>query len=185
MRQKFIDKVYMREVLSKEWYLEKDKQLNGYIALKYIKQISKPLTAFSNGKKYVGLDNGFSILEYVPLDRRYNCRVFFDDFNKPLCFYFDINNGSGEENGIPWYDDLYLDVTMECPAITETCYYIRLDDEAELKVAKKEGKISEQTYNQAYEIAIQLMLELRAQKNDLVNRCQFDLFRIKNMLGLK
>lgn len=185
MRKKYIDKVYMREVLDKEWYLEKDEKLNGYIALKYIKEISKPLSAFSNGKKYIGLDKGYSILEYVPLDRKYNCRIFFDKLNRPLCFYFDINNGSGIENNIPWYDDLYLDVTMECPTITETGYYIRLDDEAELKMAKNEGQIDEDNYNNAYKVAEKLMQELREQNNDIVNRCQFDLFRIKTLLKLK
>lgn len=185
MRQKFIDKIYMREVLDKEWYLEKNEEINGYIALKYIKEIKKPLKTFCNGKKYVGLDKGYSILEYVPLDRKYNCRVFFDTLNRPLCFYFDINNGSGIENDIPWYDDLYLDVTMECPTITECSYYIRLDDEPEFKMAKKEGKIDEETYNAGYQTATLLMEDLRAQNNDIVNRCQFDLYRIKNLLNLK
>ena len=184
MRQKFIDKVYMREVLDKVWYLERDVSINGYIALKYIKDMEKPLHAFCNGKKYVGLDKGYSILEYVPLDRNYNCRVFFDVQNRPLCFYFDINNGSGIENEIPWYDDLYLDVTMECPTITGSFYYIRLDDEAEFKMAKKEGKIDEKTYNLGYEWAIALMAELKEQKNDIVNRCQFDLYRLKKLCNL-
>lgn len=76
----------MREVTNKEWYLEKDEKLNGYIALKYVKEISKPLTAFCNGKKYVGLDKGYSILEYLPLDRKYNCRIFFDALNRYSAF---------------------------------------------------------------------------------------------------
>ena len=184
MRKKFVDKVYMREVSDKIWYLEKDEELNGYVALKYVKKITKPLTAFCNGKKYVGLDEGFSILEYIPLDRNYNCRVFFDKLNRPLCFYFDINNGSGIEDNIPWYDDLYLDVTMECPTITETGYYIRLDDEKELKKEKKEGLINEETYNKGYQIAIDLMNELRTRNNDIVNRCQYDLYRIKSLLKI-
>ena len=184
MRKKFVDKVYMREGSDKIWYLEKDEELNGYVALKYVKKITKPLTAFCNGKKYVGLDEGFSILEYIPLDRNYNCRVFFDKLNRPLCFYFDINNGSGIEDNIPWYDDLYLDVTMECPTITETGYYIRLDDEKELKKAKKEGLINEETYNKGYQIAIDLMNELRTRNNDIVNRCQYDLYRIKSLLKI-
>lgn len=184
MRKKFVDQVYMREVSDKIWYLEKDEELNGYVALKYVKKITKPLTAFCNGKKYVGLDEGFSILEYIPLDRNYNCRVFFDKLNRPLCFYFDINNGSGIEDNIPWYDDLYLDVTMECPTITETGYYIRLDDEKELKKAKKEGLIDEETYNKGYQIATDLMNELRTHNNDIVNRCQYDLYRIKSLLKI-
>lgn len=185
MRQKFIDKVYMREVTEKVWHLEKDENGQMYIALKFVKEIEKPLTAFCNGKKYVGLDKGYSILEYVPTNRNYNCRVFFDRQNRPICFYFDINNGNGVENGMPWYDDLYLDVTMECPSITGGFYYIRLDDEPEFKKAKKEGLIDEYTYNKGYEIATSLMTELREQKNDIVNRCQSDLLRIKHMLGLK
>ena len=184
MRQKFVDKIYMREVTDSVWYCEKDEKINGYIALKYIKSISKPLTAYCNGKKYVGLDNGFSILEYLPEGKNYNCRIFFNTENQPLCFYFDINNGTGIENDIPWYDDLYLDVTMECPTITDSFYYIRLDDEFEFKKAKKEGLIDEETYNKGYMVAEKLMKELKEQKNDIVKRCQFDLFRIKQKLGL-
>ncbi len=51
-------------------------------------------------------------------------------------------------------------------------------------MAKKEGKIDEDTYNNGYKVAIDLMQELREQKNDIVNRCQFDLCRIKTLLNL-
>ena len=51
-------------------------------------------------------------------------------------------------------------------------------------MAKKEGKIDEDTYNKAYNTAIKLMKELREQNNDIVNRCQFDLYRIKSLLNL-
>ena len=180
MRQKFIDKIYMKEVLEKDWHLEFDKEINSYIALKHIKKMSKQISAYYNGKKYIGLADGYSILEYVPLDRGYNCRVFFDKQNRPLCVYFDINNGTGIENNIPWYDDLYLDVIMECPAVTESGYFIRLDDQDEFKVAKKEGLISEETYKKGYSIADTLMLELKSFSNDLFNRCIYDIFRIKN-----
>lgn len=185
MRQKFIDKIYMHEVDEKIWYLEKNGDIDGYIALKYVKKISKPLTAFSNGEKYIGLDEGYSILEYVPLNRGYNCRVFFDRLNRPLCYYFDINNGTGIENNIPWYDDLYLDVTMECPAITKSGFFIRLDDEKELKSARNEGIISKDTYDKGFDVAIKLMKELKENANDIVLRSQWDVFRIKETLKLK
>lgn len=38
--------------------------------------------------------------------------------------------------------------------------------------------------NAGYTVAIDLMKELREQNNDIVNRCQFDLYRIKTLLGL-
>ena len=184
MRKKFVNKIYMREVNDSIWHLEKCDEIDGYIALKYIKDIEKTLTAFCNGKKYVGLDNGYSILEYIPKDRNYNCRVFFNNKNEPLCYYFDINNGTGIEDNIPWYDDLYLDVTMECNAITEIGNYIRLDDEMEFKKAKKEGLISKELYQKGYDVAINLMTELRQCNNDIVQRSQNDLIRIKKQLGI-
>lgn len=184
MRKKFVHQTYMREVKDSIWYLEKCDEIDGYIALKYIKDIQKPLNAFCNGKRYVGLDNGYSILEYVPNNRNYNCRVFFNDKNEPLCYYFDINNGVGIEDNLPWYDDLYLDVTMECDAITEIGNYIRLDDEAEFKKAKKEGLISDELYNKGYDVAIKLMTELRQGSNDIVKRSIEDVVRIKNKLSL-
>ena len=175
----------MNEVLDKHWYLEKNEELNGYIALKYVKEISPPIIYFCNGKRYTCLDNGYSILEYVPIDKNYNCRVFFDTLNRPLSFYFDINNGNGIENGIPWYDDLYLDVIMECTTITECGNFIRLEDVREFEAAKKEGLIDEKAYAMGYDTAIKLMQELKEQRNEIVNRCQFDLYRIKQSCGIQ
>ena len=90
----------------------------------------------------------------------------------------------GLKKNIPWYDDLFLDVIMQCPTITEMGYYIQLADEIEFKAARNEGVIDEDTYHMGYTIAIDLMQELREQNNDIVNRCQFDLYRIKSLLGL-
>ena len=64
-------------------------------------------------------------------------------------------------------------------------FVLNLDDEIEFKMAKKEGKIDEETYNNGYKVAMDLMQELREQKNDIVNRCQFDLCRIKRLIGLQ
>ena len=184
MRKKYIQNVYMREVEDKIFFIEENKDLDYYIALKYIKEIKKPLTAYCNGKKYTGLDKNYSILEYVPKNRNYNCRIFFNENNQPLCFYFDINNGTGKDDEGIWYDDLYLDITMECPIITGGFYYIRIDDEKEFKQAKKDGIIDDKLYAKGYEIADKLMEELRNMNNDIVNKCQFDLYRIKNKLNI-
>lgn len=184
MRKKFVDKIYMRDVTQKEWYFEENKEINGYIALKHIKEIDSPICAYCNGTKYVGLDKGYTMLEYVLLDKKYNCRVFFDDKNRPLLCYFDINNGCGIENNVPWYDDLYLDVTLSCPVITGSGYYIFLDDEIEFANAKKEGVIDEVVYKQGYDTANALMQELRENNNEIVNRCVYDIYRLKKLLNL-
>lgn len=175
----------MREVTNKTWYLEFDKKLNGHIGLKYIKQMSKPVIVFSNGKQYTGLDKGYTILEYVPQNTGYNARVFFDTQNQPICFYFDINNGTGVQNNMPWYDDLYLDVIMECPVITKGDYHIYIDDQNQLEQAKKDGLVSEQLFAKAHQIAAQLVNELKTNSNQIVARCVDDVLRIKKQLNIK
>lgn len=184
MRKKFVDKIYMRDVTEKVWYLEKNDDINGYIAVKYIKEMPSQICSYCNGKKYVGLDQGYTILEYVLLDKKYNCRVFIDTENRPFLFYFDINNGCGIENDVPWYDDLYLDVILSCPIITGNSDYIFLDDQIEFSNAKKEGLIDESLYEQGYETANALMTELREHKNQIVNRCVYDIFRLKKLLNI-
>ena len=185
MRQKFINKVYMREILDHTWYCEKNEEFGGYIAIKYIKDIKKQIKGFANGYDYVGLDKGYTILEYVPENEKYNARVFFDRDNRPLIYYFDINNGNGEENGVPWYDDLYLDVILECPAANRLGYYLKLDDADELKQAFKEGTIDEVLFNQAHKTARKLMDELMQLNNDIFKRSTYDIVRLKEKIGEK
>lgn len=76
-----------------------------------------------------------------------------------------------------------LDVTIECPAITNTGYYISLDDEIEIKNAKKEGLITDEVFLRGYETANSLMNELKNWSNDLVNRSIYDIFRLKKLIG--
>lgn len=185
MKKKFIDSVYMKEVTEKVFYVEKNKDIDGYIGLKYIKETSKPISYYCNGSKYVCLDKDFTILEYVPIGRNYNCRIFFDKDNQPLEFYFDINDGVGIENNVPWYNDMYLDVIVECPKITGGFYYIRLDDEKEFIQAKRDGILSDKQFKEGYRVANSLMSELKNQTNDIFKRCMFDLFRLKEKLKLK
>ena len=123
-------------------------------------------------------------MEYVFNDKNYNCRVFFDAQNQPLSFYFDINNGTGKDKDGVWYDDLYLDVILECPIITGGFYYVKLDDEKEFKQARKDGLVDDELFAKGYAIARSLMEELRDNKNEIVKRCSFDLCRIKQKLKI-
>lgn len=49
-------------------------------------------------------------MEFTPLNQFYNARVFLDRDANVIEYYFDISNGNGAEDNIPYYNDLYLDV---------------------------------------------------------------------------
>lgn len=175
----------MREVLDHIYHEEYDEELDGYIAIKYIVDIEHPIQYYCNGVKHTWLDKGYSILEYVPNGRGYNCRVFIDQDNRPISLYYDINNGTGKDQGGVYYDDLYLDVIIDTPMTTGGVYFISVSDEKELLQAKVDGIISEATYNKAYETAEKLMAELRSQTNDILNRCENDIVRFKKKINIK
>lgn len=111
--------------------------------------------------------------------------MFFDRQNRPMIYYFDINNGVGVENGAIWYDDLYLDVILHHTNVSKIGNFISLDDYKELTQAKEDGLISQYEFDKANSVAKKLMTELKNNENDIVNRSIYDIFRLKKELNLK
>ena len=89
MKEKFVDEIYMREVLEKEIKIIKNEELNSYITFKKIIKTSSPCRMYINGRKVIIVDNGYTIIEYSPLDKKYNVRLFIDN-NKNILLYYSI-----------------------------------------------------------------------------------------------
>ena len=87
--------------------------------------------------------------------------ALYNDNKEIIEWYFDIAKEIGKENGIPYEDDLYLDV------VVNTKGEITLLDEDELKVALDRLEISKEDYNMAYAEANQLMNKLVGNKDKL------------------
>ena len=78
----------------------------------------------------------------------------FNEKNEVIEWYFDISRRIGIENGIPYEDDLYLDVVVKPNG------EIFLLDEDELKEAYDRLEINETEYQEAKKIANELIKEL-------------------------
>ena len=112
----------------------------------------------------------FTLLEYTPLHENYNVRVYIDDKLNILEYYFDITDGNEIEDGIPYYDDLYLDVVFYQECATKSSTYINLEDRNDLSDALKNGAINKEKYDFAFKIADSVMKELKNKTNRFVNR---------------
>ena len=183
---KWVDvrKKQVREVTDMDVTIVEDKELNSFITLKQVKKLTKPHIIPINGKWVTKLDKNFTILEYTPLDKKYNVRVHINDKDEILEYYFDIileneiRTIDGEK--IPFYNDLYLDVVYYTPVSTRyENGFIHLDDRDELSKALKEGKIDEEQYDLAYKIANNLMEEILDGKNIFINRGLKDYIKYK------
>lgn len=170
MKSKKLNDVYMREVLESEIITEKSEDLNAYVTYKKILKTSQKCTTFINGEKKIIVDNGYTILEYTPCDKFYNVRIFIDDMQSILEYYFDIILGYQLLNSEIFYEDLYLDVIYDTKYSTESCDFITLVDEVDLINALKEGHITQEQYDFAYKIAIELMNEIKLNNNKFINR---------------
>ena len=133
MRKKLISKTYLRGVNKYELKIYFNLE-DCYISVKKIIDIKEPFI-LSNGLCII--DNNYYIMEVIPKNENYAMRVFFNNKKEILEYYFDVSleNGVDKEAGIPYYDDLFIDVT-------KTKDKVEVLDEDELKEALDNNEIS-------------------------------------------
>ena len=178
---KWVDvrKKQVREVTDLDITIKKLEEKNTYITLKEVKAVEQPYSVYINGERVKKLDKDFTIIEYTPLDKKYNVRIHVNDKKEILEYYFDIIAENKIKDGIPYYNDLYLDVVYFQPAATKEGTYIQLVDCNELEEALKENIIDKEQFDMAYIEAEKLMKELKEKKNWYVNRGLEDYWKIK------
>ena len=178
---KWVDvrKKQVREVTDMDITIKKLEEKNTYITLKEVKAVEQPYSVYINGERVKKLDKDFTIIEYTPLDKKYNVRIHVNDKKEILEYYFDIIAENKIKDGIPFYNDLYLDVVYFQPAATKEGTYIQLVACNELEEALKENIIDKEQFDMAYIEAEKLMKELKEKKNWYVNRGLEDYWKIK------
>lgn len=151
MRKRLLSKTYLRDV--SEYIITFD-FTNDYYYLSKKKIIKTIPSVLSNGLKVV--DNGYYILEILPKNENYAIRVYFDNNKNIIEYYIDITNGCGieEESKVPYYDDLYLDITI-------TNRQIEVLDQNELENAFSNKLIDINTYNKAIKTKDKLLEEIK------------------------
>ena len=165
MRKKLISKTYMRGVSSWDFVVKKNEEEDFFICIKKINKIDKPFIVESEGRSTTFIDDGYYIVEFTPLNKFYNGRVYFDNQKNLIEYYFDISLGNGAEENIPYYDDLYLDLMFKPHQDNKLEIY----DEDELQEALDNGSITQDDYDLAYKALYELMDEIKQGKNLFVN----------------
>ena len=160
MREKLISKTYLRDVNRYKLEIYYDKE-DYYLSIKKILNIEKPFI-LENGLCLI--DNNYYIVEVLPKNENYAMRVYFNEKKERLEYYFDISlkNGLDEETRIPYYDDLYTDITV-------VQKNIEVLDEEELEEALNMGKISKAEYNIANETRDKLIQSIKNKNNKYKN----------------
>ncbi len=126
-----------------------------------------------NGKSI--MDNDYRWLEFYDYFSKVKLTAIYDENNEIIEWYFDIAREIGKDNGIPYEDDLYLDIV-----VTPSGDVILLDED-ELKEAYNKREITREEFENAYKEAEQLMNKLKNNKNKLK---EYTDKYLKQMLGV-
>lgn len=115
------------------------------------------------GEDYIERANsGCKWLEFYPENSNVAMTVCFNIENKILQWYFDVINKVGIEGKNPYFEDLYLDVTITPEN------KIDLLDEDELKEALETNDITQEQYDMAYETARTLIQKIDGKVEELI-----------------
>lgn len=174
MKIKKLTDVYMREVMEKDIKIVKDLELNSYITFKHVIKTFEPCSIYINGRKVVIVDDGYTVLEYSPIDKKYNVRVFVDGYGNIITYYIDIIWSMEYRENEIYYEDLYLDILYDMKYGNNCCNYISLIDEVDLIEAYNENKVTKEQFKCAYDMAHEIMDELLENTNKFINRGVLD-----------
>lgn len=162
MKRKIISNTYLRDISKYQIKLYLDEE-DYYIA---VKKIIKADEKFIIKDNFCVIDDNYYVFEVVPKCENYAMRIFFDDKKNPLEYYFDIckNNNLDSNYAVPYYDDLYLDITVDARNGE-----VKILDEDELNEALEIGDINDEDYALVMRIKEMLLEEINNGTNKLMN----------------
>ena len=133
----------------------RDAHVTGYATLVHMVEVTEPLWVSHHEQRICIADSGYSWLQIFPEGAHYTHTTMFDADGQPIQEYIDLvaEQGVGED-GIPWYDDLYLDITW-IPGGTPL-----LLDQEELEAAYAIGAITQEQYDLARGETARLLVAL-------------------------
>ncbi|MBZ9689703.1 DUF402 domain-containing protein [Clostridium estertheticum] len=162
MKRTFADRPNWTRIIEKRFkltYLE-EKEFKGHVSIIYIDKVREPLVLEAAGKNVFLANNGFIWMQHFPKDCNYALTTMFNEKHEVIQWYFDICNGNKINSlGIPYYDDLYLDVVLLPTG------EILLLDEDELEQALKDDSIDKALYDLAYFEAKTLIYNIQENKD--------------------
>jgi uncharacterized protein len=146
MKRKFGNYPAWKRVIEREYaktYLETT-DFRGYVTLLHTIKVAAPLNVCYLDSKCPILDDGYMWLQHFPAGQHFGMITVFDQDENIVQWYIDICQEIGTENGIPWLDDLYLDIV-----VLPTGELITLD-EVELQEALDDQIITKDQYDLAW-----------------------------------
>lgn len=141
-------------------------EFTGHVTLLCIDTVREPLWVESQGRRLCICDAGYIWLQHFPTGTHYAVTTQFDAAGRVIQWYIDICfQHALDAEGVPWWEDLYLDVLV----FPDGEYAIA--DEDELDEALCQGVIDTRLHALAHEEANRIVAAINAGAFPLFHLC--------------
>ncbi|QWC21120.1 DUF402 domain-containing protein [Bacillus haikouensis] len=164
LKRKFGDRSGWKRILKRKYAQTRldTEEFSGYITLLQTVKVAEPLTV-PYGKGHLSIvDDGYMWLQQFPQDKHHAVTTVFDARGEVVQWYIDVTLRNGVEHGIPWMDDLFLDLVL-----LPSGDLIVLDAD-ELEDALSTGMIDQFQYELAWDEANRLKGSISSGSFDLI-----------------
>jgi predicted RNA-binding protein associated with RNAse of E/G family len=115
VKRKRADRPEWRRITHKDFHVEyrESGPFEGYMTFLKILEVEHPLWMKNNNVDLCLADAGYVWVQHFPVNGRHTQTAMFDADGAAIQWYIDICKQYGiNRNGIPWFDDLYLDIVV-------------------------------------------------------------------------
>jgi uncharacterized protein len=153
MKQRAADRPWWARVTARRFTVQSfaTPEFHGVATLLCIDAVREPLWIEGQGQRFCICDTGYTWVQHFPIGAHYAVTTQFDAQGQVIQWYIDICHRHWlDERGVPWWEDLYLDV-LAFP--TGACAIVDAD---ELDEALQHGVIDADLHALAWREATQL-----------------------------
>lgn len=157
MKRKYADRRQWRRVTQRRYDIVRadTAAFSGYVATFWIDAVREPLWVPILGEQICVADAGYVWRQFFPTGGRHVFTAMYNAQRQPVQWYVDICGALGvDDDGVPWFDDLYLDV------IGLPSGEVEIIDAVELDEALDKGLITPDDYTLAWHEAIRVRSDL-------------------------
>jgi predicted RNA-binding protein associated with RNAse of E/G family len=145
-------------------YIHIDDIFSGYISLIKVHKVKQKLTVDYEQSEVCLLDDGYKCLMFLPDNAKWCVSAVYNISGEIVEWYFDMTKeNSIDDEGNPFYDDLYLDIAVSPD------FKIVILDEDELKEALESKIITKADYDMAYNTCNKIIEEIIPNKDFLIS----------------
>ncbi|MDF2815395.1 MAG: hypothetical protein K0Q81_1595 [Paenibacillus sp.] len=164
MIRKYADRANWGRILERQFnvFSKNSIAFSGHMTLFEMIRVREPLIVNYPSGPLCIVNNGYKWIQHFPDHAGYILTSVYDSEDRIVQWYIDICKAHGvTEAGVPWYDDLYLDI-VKLP----TGELFLLDQE-ELEEALQQGIVRKEDYEFAWTTARLVMEECKSGSFDL------------------